>query len=317
MLHFERHVQSIAEKCSPFKPILPGIVRRAVRQPGSAPHCFITDCTSIVEEHGWGRKRWQKPPLRSVQSRSSCHWSSIQDSNARALEPPASGIHRLGPAFWRSRARLDHCRNPYVGCEHGCRHCYYPAMPGVKFFNHGHSQREWGTYLCPKGGIVEALLNQLHNFTPDKAKRTEWGDGWVLMSFLTDCYTPAEAKHRITRRCLQVLLEAGHKVRVQTRSVLVERDFDILTAYKSHVLLGTSLPHLDDKLARCLEPRAAAPPRRLKMLEKAALDIPVYTAVAPFLPFHDVAKLEQVISAVQPLRPGESALSEHYPDLAL
>jgi DNA repair photolyase len=179
-------------------------------------------------------------------------------------------------------------------------------MPGVKFFNHGHSQREWGAYLFPKEGIGEALREQLRNFTPDKAKRTDWGDGWVLMSFLTDCYTPSEAKYRITRQCLQLLLEAGHKVRLQTRSVLVERDFDILVAHKSQVLLGTSLPHLDDRLARCLEPRAAAPTRRLKMLAKAErCGIPVYLAVAPFLPFHDVATLEQVINAVVPLQPRE------------
>jgi DNA repair photolyase len=42
------------------------------------------------------------------------------------------------------------------------------------------------------------------------------------------------------------------------------------------------------------------------MLEKAAaLSIPVYAAVAPFLPFHDRTNLEQVIGAVQPLRPRE------------
>jgi DNA repair photolyase len=207
--------------------------------------------------------------------------------------------------LWKKRLG-DWVLNPYIGCEHGCFHCYCPAMPGVKFFNHGHTQREWGTYLYPKAGIVEALRNQLRNFTPDKAKRTEWGDGWVLMSFLTDCFTPAEAKYRITRQCLQLLLEAGHKVRVQTRSVLVERDFEILAAYPKQVLLGTSLPHLDDKLARCLEPRAAAPTRRLKMLENAvALGIPVYAAVAPFMPLHDLSTLQQVISAVQPLRPRE------------
>src|SRR5439155_6640249 len=175
---------------------------------------------------------------------------------------------------WKKRLG-DWVINPYIGCEHGCFHCYCPAMPGVKFFNHGHSQREWGAYLYPKEGVVEALRKQLRNFTPNKAKRTEWGEGWVLMSFLTDCYTPAEAKHRITRHCLRLLLDAGHKVRLQTRSVLVEQDFDILGDYKSQVLLGTSLPHLDDKLARCLEPRAAAPTRRLRMLERAAaLEIP-------------------------------------------
>jgi DNA repair photolyase len=179
-------------------------------------------------------------------------------------------------------------------------------MPGVKFFNHGHSQSEWGHYLYPKKGVVSALRNQLRNLKPGKAKRTDWGDGWVLMSFLTDCYTPSEAKHRITRQCLQLLLEAGHKVRLQTRSVLVERDFDILAAHKSQVLLGTSLPHLDDRLARWLEPRAAAPTRRLQMLERAAaLGISVYIAVAPFLPLHDCTTLEQVINAVQPLRPRE------------
>jgi DNA repair photolyase len=207
--------------------------------------------------------------------------------------------------LWKKRLG-DWVINPYVGCEHGCSHCYCPAMPGVKFFNHGHTQRQWGTYLYPKIGIAAALRDQLRNFSPDKAKRTDWGDGWVLMSILTDCYPPAEAKHRITRQCLQLLLEAGHKVRVQTRSVLVERDFDLLVAHKPQVLLGTSLPHLDDRLARWLEPRAASPTRRLQMLEKAAaLDIPVYAAVAPFLPFHDLTTLEHVINAVQPLGPSE------------
>jgi len=207
--------------------------------------------------------------------------------------------------LWKKRLG-DWVLNPYVGCEHGCFHCYCPAMPGVKFANHGHTQREWGTYLYPKAGLIEALREQLRNFTPDKAKRTDWGDGWVLMSFLTDCYTPAEAKHRLTRECLSLLLNAGHKVRLQTRSALVERDFDILRAHKDQVLLGTSLPHLSDELARALEPRASSPTRRLAMLEKAvAAGIPVYVAVAPFLPFHDRSVMESVLDAVLPLNPRE------------
>lgn len=207
--------------------------------------------------------------------------------------------------LWKKRLG-DWVINPYVGCEHGCFHCYCPAMPGVKFANQGHSQREWGTYLFPKKGIVEALRDQLRLFTPDKAKRTEWGDGWILMSFLTDCYTPSEAKHKLTRECLRLLLETGHKVRLQTRSALVERDFDLLKAHRSQVLLGTSLPYLDDKLARALEPRAAAPTRRLKVLQKAsAAEIPLYVAVAPFMPFHDRTVMQEVLDAVLPLQPRE------------
>jgi DNA repair photolyase len=179
-------------------------------------------------------------------------------------------------------------------------------MPGVKFNNSGHRQREWGKYLIPKHGIVEALRDQLRNFTPEKAEKTEWGGGWVLMSFLTDCYTPSEAKFKLTRQCLQLLLEAGHKIRLQTRSVLVERDFDLLVAHRSQVLLGTSLPYMDDSLARTLEPRAAAPSRRLKMLQKAFdRGLEVYVAVAPFMPFHDEKVMEGVLEAIGPLNPRE------------
>lgn len=207
--------------------------------------------------------------------------------------------------LWKKRLG-DWVINPYVGCEHGCYHCYCPAMPGVKFNNQGHKQREWGKYLLPKHGIVEALRDQLRTFTPDKARTTEWGDGWVLMSFLTDCYTPSEAKFKLTRECLKLLLEAGHKVRLQTRSALVERDFDLLVAHKDQVLLGTSLPYLDDALARALEPRATSPTRRLKMLQKAYdCGLEVYVCVAPFMPFHDEKVMEDVLKVIRPLKPRE------------
>ena len=179
-------------------------------------------------------------------------------------------------------------------------------MPGVRFNNHGHDQQEWGQYLYPKTGIVEALRKQLRQFTPEKAKRTDWGDGWILMSFLTDCYTPTESKEMLTRQSLQLLLEAGHRVRIQTRSSLVERDFDLLTAHQDQVLLGTSLPHLDDALSRVLEPRASSPSRRLVTLQKARdLGIPVYVAIAPFLPFHGPEILEDILEKVLPFEPTE------------
>lgn len=196
--------------------------------------------------------------------------------------------------LWKKRLG-DWVVNPYVGCEHGCLHCYCPAMPGVKFHNGGRGQAEWGNYLLPKVGVVESLRRQLKTFTPAKAKRTEWGDGWVLMSFLTDCYTPAEATQRLTRQCLELLLDAGHKVRVQTRSALVERDFDLLAAHKDRVRLGTSLPYLDDAIARILEPRATGPTRRLKMIEHAAArGIPVYVAIAPVMPWTPAEELRGI-----------------------
>jgi DNA repair photolyase len=208
-------------------------------------------------------------------------------------------IQAIGPSqLWKKRLG-DWVVNPYVGCEHGCYHCYCPAMPGVKFHNNGHPQKDWGKYIYPKEGFLDALDRQLRNFTPDKAKVTEWGDGWVLMSFLTDCYTPLEAKTKITRTALQLLLEAGHKVRIQTRSALIERDFDILVEHRDRVLVGTSLPFLRDSLARVLEPRATGPTRRLVMLRKAAeAGLQTYVAVAPFMPWDNWRRLQETVLAV-------------------
>jgi DNA repair photolyase len=96
------------------------------------------------------------------------------------------------------------------------------------------------------------------------------------------------------------LLEAGHKVRVQTRSAMVERDFDLLYEHRDRVLLGTSLPYLDDELARVLEPRASGPTRRLKMLAKATeVGLRTYVAIAPFMPWDRAGDLGSVVNAIR------------------
>ena len=206
--------------------------------------------------------------------------------------------------LWKKRLG-DWVINPYVGCEHGCKHCYCPAMPGVKFNNEGRSQRDWGNYIIPKENLIPRLKSELKNFDPNK-NATKWGKGKILISFLTDCYSPIEAKTKLTREILKLVLEAGHEVRIQTRSALVERDFDILKEYKDQVLLGTSLPYLDNALARVLVPRASLPTRRLQMLDRAvAQGIFVYVAIAPVMPFHNLAIVEDVLEKIAPLNPVE------------
>lgn len=203
-------------------------------------------------------------------------------------------------ALWKKRLG-DWVVNPYIGCQHGCRHCYCPAMPGVKFFNGGRPQEEWGHYLMVKPGIVEATERELRRLTPEKARRTEWGRGIILLSF-----QPAERHYGITRKIVRLLLEAGHRVRIQTRSDLVERDFDILAQHRDRMLLGTSLPYLDDALAKRLEPGAPAPSRRLRMLKHAgAVGIPIYVAIAPVMPWHGREVLEEIADRVLPLNPVE------------
>jgi DNA repair photolyase len=198
--------------------------------------------------------------------------------------------------------------NVYNGCEHGCLFCYSPAQPGVKAqpFWKGKTQADWGRFNSARDGLVEALKHQLRTFTPARAMKTPWGQGRILVSFLCDAYQPLEEKLLVTRQVLELLLQVGHRVRIQTRATLVRRDFDLLLKYKDQVRLGTSLPHLDDELVRVLEPQAPAPTARLEMLcEAAQVGIPVYVAVAPFLPFHTLEVLDEVVARVKPLRPTE------------
>jgi len=135
---------------------------------------------------------------------------------------------------------------------------------------------ETGPELAPipmilAAGAVHTYLvrQQLRTFTPAKAVKTSWGQGRILVSFLCDAYQPLEEKLQVTRQALELVLLAGHHVRIQTRATLVRRDFDLLVKYKDQVRLGTSLPHLDDDLAKVLEPKAPGPTARLEMLPEA------------------------------------------------
>ena len=198
--------------------------------------------------------------------------------------------------------------NVYQGCEHACKFCYAPVQPGVRGqpLWAGKTPADWGRHFGERVGLVEALKKQLLTFTPARAVQTSWGRGRILVSFLCDAYQPLEERLGRTRQVLELLLAAGHHVRIQTRSTLVRRDFALLGQYKEQVRLGTSLPHLDDGLARVLEPQAAAPTARLAMLGEAAQwGIPVYAAIAPFLPCHDLALLDEVVARVKLLGPTE------------
>src|ERR1035438_3528025 len=124
--------------------------------------------------------------------------------------------------------------NVYYGCEHSCSFCYAPAQPGVRAqpFWDGKMQSDSGRGYRESNGLLAALRQQLRTFTPATAVKTSWGQGRILVSFLCDAYQPMEEKLGVTRQVLELLLQAGHRVRIQTRSTLVRRDFDLLLQYK-------------------------------------------------------------------------------------
>ena len=184
---------------------------------------------------------------------------------------------------------FDRSINPYRGCEHGCIYCY--ARP-----NHTYAGMSAGldfeTKLFVKKDLPYLLEQELSK--PRYRPRT------IMLGADTDAYQPVEKDKQITRALLQVLSRANHPVGLVTKSALVQRDIDILApmAAKGLARVAMSLTSLDPKLSRKMEPRAAAPHRRLETIRAlSAAGIPTTVMTAPVIPAINDMEIEGLLSA--------------------
>jgi DNA repair photolyase len=179
--------------------------------------------------------------------------------------------------------------NPYQGCEHGCVYCY--ARPTHAYLDLSPGL-DFETKLFAKPDAAALLVTEL-------AKPGYVCDP-IAMGTNTDPYQPIEREWKITRQILEVLSACEHPVSIVTKSALVERDIDLLApmAAKNLARVYVSITTLDRDLARTLEPRAAAPHRRLAAV-KALSDagIPVGVMTAPIIPQLTDKDLEAILDA--------------------
>jgi DNA repair photolyase len=118
----------------------------------------------------------------------------------------------------------------------------------------------------------------------------------------TDCYQPAERRLKITRSLIEVLSECRHAFSIFTKSSGIERDLDLIApmAARGLVAVYVSITTLDPQLARTMEPRAAAPHRRLRTVETLAkAGVPVGVSVSPMIPFLNLHELERILEAAR------------------
>lgn len=220
---------------------------------------------------------------------------------------------------------FDRSVNAYRGCEHGCIYCYarpthayHDLSPGLDF----------ETQLFAKPDAPELLRKTL-------AKRG-YKPAPIALGTNTDPYQPIEKRYEITRGILEACLDARHPVTITTKSDRVLRDLDLLDemAQRKLVAVAISVTSLDPVLSGKLEPRCAAPAKRIAALGKLAeLGVPVHCSVSPIIPAITDEFMEEIIARVAdmgvrsanwiPLRlPHEVAplfrewLAVHYPDRA-
>ena len=145
---------------------------------------------------------------------------------------------------------IDYSFNPYVGCFHGCLFCYVPRLLRT-------DRAAWGSAVVVKRNAASILAREVR-----KLPR-----GLVAISTATDPYQFVEGQYRITRHALEVLLRAGWPVSVLSRSGLMLRDLDLFVRF-NEIEVGMSVPTLDDRARRLLEPWAPSIESRLRCLRQ-------------------------------------------------
>ncbi len=252
-------------------------------------------------------------------------WEMVEDERLVRtevrLERPRSAItYNRSPDL-----PFDRSINPFRGCEHGCIYCF--ARPTHAFLNLSPGL-DFETKLIARPGIGKVLEREL--------RATNYRAAVIAIGTNTDPYQPIEAENRVTRELLEVLAAFRHPVAITTKGTLVERDLDILAPMAAQGLarVGISITTLDPVLSRRMEPRVAAPLRRLAIIRRLSeAGVSVRVMIAPVVPGLTDPELETIMEAAKeagaqaasyislrlPLEVSHlfrDWLAQHYPDRA-
>lgn len=255
------------------------------------------------------------------------------------LEPdPDEGLEEGGPVrtqFFRDATRsiityndspdvgFDASINAYRGCEHGCAYCY--ARPTHEFLGFS-AGLDFESKILIKTDAAKLLREELSN--------PRWKPQVLAMSGVTDPYQPVERRLKLTRGCLEVLVEFRNPVAIVTKNSLVTRDVDLLWDLSriQAAAVFVSLTTLDRELRSRLEPRTSPPQARLdaiRTLAKAGVNVGVMIApVIPGINDHEIPKLLEAAAEAGATSAGyvvlrlplsvrtvfESWLDTHFPD---
>jgi len=192
------------------------------------------------------------------------------------------------------------CLNFAVGCTHGCPFCYVDSIH-KRFGRHRYGDivlKKWGDYLLVPDNFKEAVRE-----TPWE----KWRGAEIMLSSTHDPYIP-ELKG-MARVILEKALPRGVRFCIQTRSMRVLDDLDLLTRYRDQVRLQVSVATSDVEFARKIEPRVPSPADRVRILKEAkTAGIRTGVIIAPVFPplalrpdvRRDLKELATMLSAVKP-----------------
>ena len=221
-------------------------------------------------------------------------WGGLDETARETHEPPATPVVLEQAKSILSKndspdIPFTYALNPYRGCEHGCIYCY--ARPTHSYLNLSPGL-DFETRLIAKVNAAACLEREL--------SKPGYAPSPINIGSATDAYQPVERELKLTRAVLQVLTRCEHPFTIITKSAGVLRDVDLIApaAQRGQAQVFVSLTTLDTSLSRVLEPRAAAPARRLDTIRRLSeAGIPVAVNIAPIIPFLNEPEIERLVAA--------------------
>lgn len=168
--------------------------------------------------------------------------------------------------------------NPYVGCTIGCPFCWVADRADLGRALSGRAALPWGRWVDVKVNVADVVRREVRRLPP----------GTVRMSpVVTDPYQPLERRYRLSRACIEALLEAEFVPLILTRARSVLDDLPLFARYPDRVAVGISIPTDDDAVRRAFEPRADAIEARLETLRALkGAGVATFAVVQPVLPMN-------------------------------
>ncbi|MGD8781385.1 MAG: hypothetical protein PVH88_20770 [Ignavibacteria bacterium] len=146
----------------------------------------------------------------------------------------------------------------------GCSHNYIYCDGRDEKYN---VEGTFGKDIEIKINAIELLRRELD---PSR-KRKPFNSGFFLVGGgVCDSYEPVEKKFQLTRKALELLEEFNHPIHMLTKSVLIERDIELIKKINQNkrAIVSMSFSSVDDKISSVVEPAVPPPSARLKTLVK-------------------------------------------------
>jgi DNA repair photolyase len=163
---------------------------------------------------------------------------------------------------------FDWSLNPWSGCAHKCVYCFARAYHAR--YREKNVGTDFDSNVEVRVNIADILRRELHRHR----------EGSLAIGTATDPYQPIEGKYKLTRRCLEALVDYPMPTSIVTKGPLVVRDIDVLKKLdeKTELTVYFSVPCVDEEIVRKTDPGTAPPRQRLRalrMLREAGIDAAV------------------------------------------